>query len=88
MALGAQRSDVLRIVFASVLVNVGAGILAGIGLRLALNGVLATWAEGSSRDPLILLATTVLLILVAAMACAVPARRAARLEPMAALRCE
>jgi predicted permease len=88
MALGAQRSHVLRIVFASMLVNVGVGILAGVGLRLALNRVLAAWAEGGSRDPVIVLAAAVLLVLVAGIACAVPARRASRLEPMTALRCE
>jgi len=88
MALGAQRGHVLRIVFASMLVSVGSGILLGLGLTLALNKVLAAWAEGSSRDPLVLLAATVLLVLVAGAACAVPARRASRIEPMAALRCD
>jgi ABC-type antimicrobial peptide transport system permease subunit len=79
---------VLRIVFASMLVTVGVGILAGVGLRLALNRVLAAWAEGGSRDPVIVLAAAVLLVLVAGIACAVPARRASRLEPMTALRRE
>jgi predicted permease len=88
MALGAQRGHVLRIVFASMLVSVGGGILAGLGLTLALNKILAAWAEGSSRDPVILLAATLLLILVAAVACAVPARRASKVEPMTALRYE
>jgi len=88
MALGAQRSHVARIVFASMLVSVGGGILAGFGLTLALNKILAAWAEGSSRDPVILLAAALLLILVAAIACAVPARRASRVEPMTALRYE
>jgi predicted lysophospholipase L1 biosynthesis ABC-type transport system permease subunit len=88
MALGAQRSHVLRIVFSSMLVNVAGGIAAGVALRLALNRVLATWAEGGSRDPIIVLAATGLLVVVAGIACAVPARRASKLEPMTALRCE
>ena len=88
MALGAQRGHVLQIVFASMLVSVGGGILAGLGLTLALSRILAAWAEGSSRDPLILLGAAILLILVAGIACAVPARRASKLEPMNALRCE
>ena len=88
MALGAQRGHVLQIVFASMLVSVGSGILAGLGLTLALSRILAAWAEGSSRDPLILLGTAILLMLVAGIACAVPARRASKLEPMNALRCE
>jgi predicted permease len=88
MALGAQRGHVIQIVFTSMLMSVGSGILAGLGLTLALSRILAAWAEGSSRDPLVLLGATVLLILVAGIACAVPARRASKLEPMNALRCE
>ena len=88
MALGAQRSHVLEIVFASTMVSVGSGIAAGIVLSFALHKVLAQWAVGSSRDPLILLVVTVLLTAVASIACAVPARRAAHVDPMTALRCD
>jgi putative ABC transport system permease protein len=88
MALGAQRAHVLRIVFASTVTSVGSGIVAGIVLTLALNKVLARWAEGSSRDPLVLLAVTVLLGVVAAIACSGPARRAVKVDPMTALRYE
>jgi predicted permease len=88
VALGAQRTHVLRIVFASIVLSVGSGIAAGIVLTLALNKVLAQWAEGSSRDPLVLLAVTVLLSVVAAIACSGPARRALRVDPMTALRYE
>jgi putative ABC transport system permease protein len=88
MALGAQRAHVVRIVFASILVSVGSGLLAGVGFTLALNRILEAWAEGSSRDPIILLAAAVVLALVAGIACALPARRASRVEPMTALRCE
>jgi ABC-type antimicrobial peptide transport system permease subunit len=88
MALGAQRGHVLRIVFASTVASVGSGLIAGVLLTLALNKVLARWAEGSSRDPLILLAVTALLSTVAAIACAMPARRASEVDPMTALRCE
>ena len=88
VALGAQRGHVLRIVFASTVTSVGSGIVAGVALTLALNKVLAQWAEGSSRDPLILLAVTLLLGVVAAIACTGPARRALRVDPMTALRHE
>lgn len=88
MALGAQRAHVLRIVFASTVASVGSGIALGLGLALGLNKVLAQWAEGSSRDPYVLLAVTVLLGTVAAIACAVPAQRACAVEPVTALRYE
>ena len=88
IALGAQRVHVLQMVFASTALSVGGGIVVGTALTLALNKALARWAEGSSRDPLILLAVTVLLSLVAAIACSAPARRAVNVDPMTALRCE
>jgi len=46
MALGAQRRDVLRMVFRSTIVSVGGGIVAGIVLSLAMKGVIAQWAQG------------------------------------------
>ncbi len=88
MALGAQRMHVLRIVAASTVASVGSGIAVGLVLTLALNKVLARWAEGSSRDPWVLLAVTILLSLVAAIACLGPARRAVEVDPMTALRYE
>jgi predicted permease len=88
MALGAQRGDVMRVVFASTLVSVGMGILAGLVLTLAMNRILARWAQGNAHDPMLLLAGTVLLSFVAGVACAIPAWRAAKVDPMTALRCE
>lgn len=88
IALGAPRRHVLRIVFVSTLVSVGGGILAGAVLTLTLNRILAKWIEGSSRDPLLLLAAVLLLILVAGLACALPARSASDVDPMTALRYE
>ena len=88
IALGAQRGHVLTIVFTSIVGSVGSGIVIGVGLTLALNKLLAKWAEGSSRDPVILLVVTVLLGLVATLACLAPARRAVGVDPMTALRVE
>ena len=88
MALGAQPGHVLRIVFGSTLVSVGSGIVAGLALTLAVNTILAKWATGNSRDPVILLAGALLLSVVAAIACAIPAWRASKVDPMTALRCE
>jgi ABC-type antimicrobial peptide transport system permease subunit len=88
MALGAQPSHVLRIVLSSMLFNVGAGILAGLVLTLVLSRALVIWQTGNAHDPIILLIAAVVLIVVAVLACAVPARRAAKVEPMIALRYE
>ncbi|MGA8028941.1 MAG: ABC transporter permease [Bryobacteraceae bacterium] len=88
MALGARSGDVLRTVFSSAVVSVGSGLAGGVLLTLALNNLLARWAEGSSRDILVLLSAIVLLSVVAALACAAPARRASAVDPMMALRYE
>jgi predicted permease len=88
MALGARRGDLLRIVFRSALGSLGAGIFAGGALSLALSQVIAKWAQGNPRDPGILLAGTILLSLVSGLACAIPARRASKVDPMIAVRCE
>ena len=55
MALGAGRTHVLRLVFASTALSVGGGMLIGVVLSLALKGVLSRWAEGSSMDACIVL---------------------------------
>jgi hypothetical protein len=88
MALGAGRGHVLGIVFASTVVSVGGGIAAGLVLAIGLNSVVQKWAQGNARDPLILLAGTALLLVVAAVACGLPARYASRVDPMKALRYE
>jgi predicted permease len=88
MALGAQRGDVVRMVFGGTLQSVGAGVGIGLLLTLGLNPFLAEWAKGNSRDPVILLAGALVLGLVAAIASAMPAWNASRLDPMTALRNE
>jgi putative ABC transport system permease protein len=88
MALGAKATDVFRIVLASTSVNVGAGLVAGVILSIAFDKFAAKWVTESSRDPLILIGVTVLLIAAALLASVVPARRAAAVDPMDALRYE
>ena len=88
IALGAGRGDLLRMVFRSVLGSMGAGIFAGVALSLALSHVIAKWAQGNPRDPGILIAGTILLGLVSGLACVIPARRATKVDPMIAVRCE
>lgn len=88
MSLGARSGDVLRLVFASTAASVSVGLAAGIVLSFVLNRVLQAWAEGSSRDPSILLGVTALLVSTSAAACLLPARRASSVDPMIALRCQ
>jgi predicted permease len=88
MALGAKAGDVVRIVLAATAVNVGAGLAAGLVLSLIFDKVAVKWVTESSQDPLILAGVTVLLLTVAGLACLAPARRAASVDPMEALRYE
>jgi predicted permease len=88
MALGALRGHVLRIVFVSTLGSLASGIAVGVALTLGLNTVLAHWARGNSRDPIILISGALLLSVVSGIACAIPAWRATRIDSMTALRGE
>ena len=88
LALGARARDVVRIVLSGTSWNVGAGLLAGVLLCLVFDKVASQWLTESSRDPLILTAVTLLLMAVAVMACLAPARRAASIDPMDAVRHE
>jgi len=88
MALGADTGDVLRLVFSSTAMNVGGGAAAGVLLSLAFDKLATRWVTESSRDPVLLVGVTLLLVVAATLACFVPARRAASVDPMEALRCE
>jgi predicted permease len=88
VALGARRRDVLSIVALSAGTGVGLGIAAGLALSFGLNRIIGRWIENGAHDPIMVLAASMLLIAVAALACLVPARRALSIDPMVALRCE
>jgi putative ABC transport system permease protein len=86
MALGAKAADIVRMVLTSTSWNVGAGLVAGIGLCVALDKLAAEWLTESSRDPAIIAGVTAVLLVVSAIACLAPARRAASIDPMEAVR--
>jgi putative ABC transport system permease protein len=88
MALGARAFDVLRVVLVSAGTSVGLGLAVGIALSLGLSRVLARWVENATHNPLIVVGVSLLVIVVAALACLVPARRALSVDPMQALRSE
>jgi predicted permease len=89
IALGAQRSEVLRIVLLDGLRPVFIGLLAGLAGGVAAGALIRSILYGTSAfDPLVLVAIVACLLLTAILACAVPAFRASRIEPMQALRME
>jgi predicted permease len=89
MALGAQRLDVLRLVLREAMLLVVVGLAIGIPLSLASTRFLHSYLFGlKGTDPLTLLAVVFLLGIVAALAGFIPARRAAAVNPVVALRYE
>jgi predicted permease len=88
MALGAQRANILRLVVSSTAMVLGVGVAAGVVLSVALSTTMSSWSGGTPRDPLTLFGSSLLLMLVAAIACLIPAWRAATVNPVVALRYE
>ena len=89
MALGAGRRDVIAMVTGRAMQLVGLGVGLGLAAALTLDRMLRSLLFGvTPTDPLTLIGVTLLLSTVAYVACYLPARRAARLDPVDALRAE
>jgi predicted permease len=89
MALGAGRSNMLWMVVREILTLISIGVVIGVPVTLAGGRLVSNMLFGlRSTDPVTLLSATVILLIVAAIAGYLPARRAALVDPMAALRYE
>ncbi|HEY1435855.1 MAG TPA: FtsX-like permease family protein, partial [Thermoanaerobaculia bacterium] len=89
MALGADPADVRRLIVSEGMSLAGTGLGLGLAASLALSPVLKSLLfETPPSDPATLLAVTAVLAAVALVACSVPARRAARVDPQVALRAD
>jgi predicted permease len=89
MALGAQTRDVMKLVvkqgMALAMIGVAIGLIASFALTRLMKTLLFSV---SATDPLTFIVISLLLTFVALLACWIPARRAAKVDPMIALRCE
>lgn len=89
MALGAQPIDVLKLVIRQGMFLTIAGLVVGIAAGAMVTRVLSDMLFGvTARDPLTFIGAPLLLLMVAFLACYIPARRATRIDPLVALRYE
>jgi predicted permease len=89
IALGALRSNVIRMVMREAFILIGAGLVAGFSLAMALANLIRSQLYGlNARDPWTFLGAAIVLALAAGSAGFIPALRASRVDPMRALRHE
>jgi putative ABC transport system permease protein len=89
MALGAQRTDILKLIFGQGLLIVGIGVVVGLVAASAIARLVGNFLVGvKSTDPLTYASVSIALVTVALLACYVPSHRAMRVDPMQALRHE
>jgi predicted permease len=86
MALGAGRARIVNAAVQPAVLAIVAGLVAGLATSVGLNEVLAQWSIGNLEDPVVLVAVSLVLLAVTMMAAAIPANRAASIQPVDALR--
>ena len=86
LALGAGRGRIVNAAVQPAMWAIGAGLLAGLALSVGLSKVVAQWSIGKLNDPVVLIAVSLLLCVAAIVSAAIPANRAASIQPVDALR--
>jgi putative ABC transport system permease protein len=87
MAIGAAADDIRRMVLRDGMLPAAAGMILGLAAALAVNRILQSQLVGvSPYDPLTMAGALMVLVLVALLACQLPARRAMKIDPVIALR--
>lgn len=86
MALGAGRGRIVNAAVQPAVLAIVAGLFAGLALSVGLNKVVAQWSIGYLNDPVVLVAVSLVLFVVTMMSAAIPANRAASIQPADALR--
>jgi predicted lysophospholipase L1 biosynthesis ABC-type transport system permease subunit len=86
MALGAGRGRIVHAAVQPAVFAIVAGLFAGLALSVGLNTVVARWSIGNFEDPVVLVCVSLVLLVVTVLSAAIPANRAASIQPVDALR--
>jgi predicted permease len=86
MALGAGRGRIVNAAVQPAVLAIVAGLFTGLALSVGLNKVVAQWSIGTLNDPVVLVAVSLVLFVATLTAAAIPANRAASIQPADALR--
>jgi ABC-type antimicrobial peptide transport system permease subunit len=86
MALGAGRGRIVNAAVQPAVWAIVAGLFAGLAVSVGLDKVVARWSIGNLADPVVLVAVSLVLFVVTMISAAIPANRAASIQPTGALR--